>query len=166
MLFLLNDFAVRDNRMNPLLINNNVRSDREVSMTKETVIDNEFCSMWYYPDKKIVHHKIHKFIFGETFQKFILSGTELIKKHHATKWLSDDRDSPVLRKEDMDWGEIHWFPQTIAAGWKYWAIVMPQKALGQMNMQALAEVYGKKGIIVEFFLTPDEGMKWLENQAN
>lgn len=132
-------------------------------MDKITVLENEFYSLWYYPDKKIVHHKIYKFVFGQPFYKLLLAGTDLIIKHHATKWLSDDRGVPVLRKEDTDWGAVNWFPQTAKAGWKYWAIMVPEQAIGKMNLETLAETYGKLGVTTRFFNDLDEAMKWLES---
>ena len=133
-------------------------------MPKETIIDNDYCSMWYYADKKIVHHQIHKFIFGQAFYDFLLTGTALIQNNHAKKWLSDDRHVPVLRAEDIEWGAANWFPQTQKAGWKFWAIVQPEKAVGKMTMQALLERYAKLGITAKFFTDLDEAMKWLESQ--
>ena len=132
-------------------------------MDKITVIENEFCNLWYYPKTKIVHHKIHKFIFGDTFYKMLLAGTDLMEKNHATKWLSDDRGVPVLRKEDTDWGAANWFPRTAKAGWKYWAIMIPEQPIGKMNMEALAELYGKAGVTVRFFSDLNVAMKWLES---
>ena len=90
-------------------------------MQKVTIIDTDLVGLWYYPDKKIVHHKIKQFITGRPFREFLMAGTDLIEKHHAEKWLSDDRDCPVVRPEDIDWGDTHWFPKTAAAWWKYWA---------------------------------------------
>ncbi len=133
------------------------------AVEKITVMDNDFCTMWYYPDKKIVHHKIHKYIFGETFHKMLLAGTEMFQKNHATKWLSDDRGVPVLRKEDMDWGAVNWFPQTVKAGWKYWAIMVPEQPVGKMNLEDLAAKYGKAGVTARFFTDLDEAFKWLES---
>jgi hypothetical protein len=135
-------------------------------MPRQTVFDNDYATMWYYPETKIVAHKVKKFIYGEAFQKFLLTGTDLIQKNHARKWLSDDRDSPVLRQEDMDWGQVNWFPQTVKAGWKWWAIVKPEKAIGQMNMESLVGIYGNLGITAKFFTDFDEAMKWLEAQKD
>ncbi len=132
-------------------------------MAKITIYDTEFATMWYLPETKIVYHKIHKFLFGEEFHKFLLTGTDAILKNHATKWLSDDRLNSVLRKEDMDWGAANWFPQTIKGGWKYWAIVQPEKVIAQMNMEQLAKNYGSMGLTVKFFSDPDAAMKWLES---
>jgi hypothetical protein len=93
----------------------------------------------------------------------LLAGTEAMRKNGAAKWLSDDRGNSVLSKEDADWGQVNWFPQTVQAGWKYWAIVQPAKVIAQMNMKALAEEYAKAGITARFFSDPDEAMRWLES---
>lgn len=126
--------------------------------------DSPFAIMWYHPDKKIVHHQIRKFMFGEEFHKFLLIGTEAMKKNRACKWLSDDRSNSALSKEDMEWGATNWFPQTIRAGWKFWAIVQPEKIIAQINMEKLAENYANAGIVAKFFTDADEAMKWLTSQ--
>jgi hypothetical protein len=133
-------------------------------MSPVSLFESDHATMWYHPDKKIVHHQIHKFIFGEEFQKLLLTGTDAIKKNRAQKWLSDDRSNSVLRKEDIEWGMVNWFPQTVQAGWKYWAIVQPEKMIAQINMEKLAQDYAKAGIVAKFFSDPDEAMRWLESQ--
>lgn len=57
----------------------------------EKVLDNEFATLYAYPEKKIVHHVIKKFIFGEAFQKLMTTGADIFIKYRCTKWLSDDR---------------------------------------------------------------------------
>ena len=34
--------------------------------SKITVMENEFVTVWYHADKKIVHHQFHKFIHGKS----------------------------------------------------------------------------------------------------
>jgi hypothetical protein len=132
-------------------------------MSKITVYESENVTVWYHTDKKIVHHQIKKFVYGEEFHKFLLAGSEAIKKNHAQKWLSDDRSNTVVRQEDIDWGMVNWLPQTVQAGWKYWAIVQPEKMIAKMNMEALAKQYASVGIAAKFFSDPDAAMKWLES---
>jgi hypothetical protein len=132
-------------------------------MTKVIVFDNAFATLWYHPEKKIVHHVIHKFIYGEMFQKLLLTGTETLKKNGAQKWLSNDKSNTVLRTEDMQWGQENWFPQTVRAGWKYWAIVQPEAAIAQMNMDKLVKQYSAAGITAKFFTDEAEAMRWLES---
>jgi hypothetical protein len=134
-------------------------------MTKEVCYNSDTVTVWYDPDKNIVSHKIHKFVFGEEYQKFLLAGTETLKKHHAKKWLSDDRNNVALREEDIAWGMVNWLPQTVQAGWKYWAIIQPDKVIAQMNMKTLVENFAKEGVITKYFSNTADAEKWLDAQV-
>lgn len=70
-----------------------------------TVIDNPVVTLWYHPDKKIVHHQIHKFVAGKDFREFLMAGYDVLRKNMARKWLSDDRGNMVLSKADVDWSQ-------------------------------------------------------------
>jgi hypothetical protein len=133
-------------------------------MSDIVVLDNESITLWYHPEKKIVHHEMHKFTFGKAFQDALTEGVELLKQNKAQKWLSDDRMNPVLTKEDTDWAVSQWFPQTVKAGWKYWAIVQPKQIIGKINMEKFAQQYAEHGIVAKMFSDPSEAMKWLESQ--
>jgi hypothetical protein len=136
----------------------------EKVMPKQTCLDNEFITIWYYTDKKIVHHEYHKFMQGEPRRESLMAGTALLRKHNATKWLSDDRKFPVQSPEDSQWGEAIWFPQTVEAGWKHWAIVMPQNPIGQISIKQLVKKSAAGGVNTQIFTDVDEAMKWLESQ--
>jgi hypothetical protein len=133
-------------------------------MESTKMYESSYATMWYHPEKKIVHHQVHKFIFGEEFQKLLLTGTDTLKKNQACKWLSDDRSNTALKKEDMEWATTSWFPQTVQSGWKFWAIVQPEKIIAQINMEKAAADYAQAGVVARFFTDPDEAMKWLESQ--
>jgi hypothetical protein len=51
----------------------------------------------------------------------------------------------------------------MAAGWKFWAIVMPDKKIGQMNMQSIIDLYKEKCVTIQIFDDPAEALKWLES---
>jgi len=129
-----------------------------------TVFDNPSVTVWYHTDKKIVHSQIHKFVAGKEFRDFLLAGTDALVKNGARKWLSDDRSNSVLRKEDIDWGNVNWLPQTVRGGWKYWAIVQPEKVLAHAAMERLVEEYKSQGITSKFFTDSNQAMAWLEKQ--
>jgi hypothetical protein len=131
-------------------------------MAKLTIIDNPEITLWYYEETRIIHHKIHKMISGKTLRQTLMKGLELFKKNNASKWLSDDRQSSALTPEDTEWGFSVWSPQVIAAGWKYWAVVLPEIMLGQLNMNYVIDDYAKKGVTVELFSDPEAALKWLE----
>ena len=128
------------------------------------LLDNEYATVYVYPDKKIVHHQFHKYMFGETFHKVMLAGADAFEKYGCNKWLSDDRGNSAIRKEDTDWGQSVWEPRVIKAGWKYWALVMPNKIIGQMDMTKLVTRYRNLGVTVQVFHNDKEAMAWLERQ--
>ena len=77
--------------------------------------------------------------------------------------MSDDRKNPVLSKEDTDWAQTQWFPAVKAAGWKYWAIVQPEKVLTKIGMEQFAKTYSDLGITARMFSNPEDALAWLES---
>jgi len=136
----------------------------ELDVKKEILIDNDAASLWYYPDKKIIHHKLKKFIYGSKFKELLETGAEYFEKEGCKKWLSDDRDSSALRKADLDWGEQNWKSRILEAGWKYWAIMMPDLEVGKLTMKALINMYKESGVTVEIFDDIELAYKWLSEQ--
>jgi hypothetical protein len=109
-----------------------------------------------------VHHQIKKFISGQAFRDLLLSGLDVLEKNRAQKWLSDDRFNAVLRPEDVDWSHQFWFPQTVKAGWKYWAIVQPEKVVGQVTMKGPGQRIRAPGRDVEDVRDPESALRWLD----
>ena len=103
-------------------------------MPVEIILDNEYATLSYYPEDGIVHHQFHKFIHGAQFRAVLDTGAEIFKERGATKWLSDDRLNSALPKEDGVWALTEWNPRVRAAGWKYWAVIFPDKKVGQTNL--------------------------------
>ncbi len=130
----------------------------------KTIIHSEAVSLHYYPVQKIVHHELRQFVHGEKFREVLEKGLEIFIRHGARKWLSDDRGNGPLTRADSEWAVNIWAPQVIAAGWKYWAVVMPEKIMGQMNMKRWIQMYADKGVTAMAFTEPNEAMTWLENQ--
>jgi hypothetical protein len=128
------------------------------------IIDTEAVSLCYYPRTKIVHHEIRRFVHGQEFRDILEKGLEVFARHLATKWLSDDRGNGPLKPADGEWALNDWGPRVTRAGWKHWAVVMPEKVLGQMNMKRWIDNYAAKGVTVRAFTDPDEAMTWLESQ--
>lgn len=133
-------------------------------MAKQVVYESPSVIVWYHPESNIVHSHVHKFVTGKEFQHFLLAGYNALVKHKSKKWLSDDRSNSVLRKEDVDWGNQNWFPKCVAAGWKYWAIVQPEKVLASAPMERLVEDFKKFGVTSKFFSDTIAALAWLESQ--
>lgn len=133
-------------------------------MSKRLVLENEFVHMWFHPKTGIVHHQFRKYIWGEAFREVLNEGLKVFIREGATKWLSDDRESSALSKADTDWSMTDWFPRIAAAGWKHWAIVLPQSVMGEMNIRRFINAYSEQGLTVQVFNLPEPALAWLEKQ--
>jgi hypothetical protein len=130
----------------------------------QTIVNNEYATLKLHSEKKIVHHEFHKFMFGDNFKNFMLKAADEFVKNRCTKWLSDDRGNSALRQEDLEWAQQNWEPKIFKAGWKHWAIVLPEKVVGQLSMKKLIDRYKQMGVSVNVFSDPNLAMSWLENQ--
>jgi hypothetical protein len=132
--------------------------------TTPLLIDNEFVSLRFHAESRIVHHQLKKFIPGSDFRELLSTGLELMIKHGAKKWLSDDRGYTVLKKEDSEWAIQVWSPRMVAAGWRYWAIVIPNDPIGQLSLRRFLRTYQERNVTGEIFTEPDAALTWLEAQ--
>ncbi len=132
-------------------------------MSEITIIQNEYASLMYYPDAKIVHHIFHKPISGQNFRDVLNTGAATLEEHQASKWLSDDRGNLALPQDDTEWSKVDWFPRAIKAGWKYWALVVPEDFMARVNMKEFVDSYLDQGLRIEVFTEPEEALQWLTN---
>lgn len=132
-------------------------------MKKFTLLENADVSLYCYPELGVVHHVIHKFVYGDTFRNLMTMGADAFIEHGCTKWLSDDRSSAILRDEDAQWGQENWEHRILEKGWKYWALIMPEKIAGQLNTKKLIERYTGMGLDVRTFEKDTEAMDWLSS---
>jgi hypothetical protein len=133
-------------------------------MSKLVILDNRFAIVWYYEEQKIVHHQFKTYVNGAPFREVLLAGCELFEKHHAVKWLSDDREAKIT-PEDLRWCTLQWRERVLAAGWKYWALVLPEKFSGKVSMMVSLEALSSRGVVTETFTDPQEAFDWLEERT-
>lgn len=152
--------AIMDEKLQPM-----TKGARRVARTGvQTIIHNEAVLLCYHPRQKIVHHEFHRFVHGAQFREVLEKGLDVFRTRGACKWLSDDRGNGPIKPADGEWALNDWSPRVVAAGWKYWAVILPEKVLGQMNMRRWIETYAKLGVTARVFADADEAMRWLENQ--
>ena len=125
------------------------------------VMENEYVTVWYHPDSKVVHHRLTKNPDSAMFRAMLSRGAECLEEHHATKWLSDDTNLIVVRDHDSEWGETVWGPRVLRAGFKWWAIVAPASAIGQLTLGRIGTHYRAVGVTVSMFTNVDAGLEWL-----
>lgn len=128
------------------------------------IIKTDRTGLWFHQGKGIVHHELKGFVQGKEYRDLLSRGLDELKKQKASKWLSDHREYQVVAPEDAQWSQDTWAPAAIAAGFKHWAIVMPEDAIGQSNMKRFADFYASKGVTVETFTTPESALAWLEKR--
>lgn len=131
-------------------------------MSTDVIYDNQHLNMVYHTDSKIVHHHYNKALNSEFLRAGLDRGNELLQQHGATKWLSDNREVNAHSAEDTKWINENWLPRAIAAGWKYWALVVPYDSIAQMNMAEFVEAFYNMGVTVQVFTEVDEAMAWLK----
>lgn len=128
-----------------------------------TVIDNSHARLVYHNDTKIVHHTLYKSLDSATLKEVLNKGIDLLRQHQAVKWLSDNRAIDPHSEEDGNWINNDWLPRVIAAGWKYWALVVPDDVRARMNMGDFVNSFFERGVRIMVFSDFDEAMTWLEN---
>jgi hypothetical protein len=134
-------------------------------MATVTALSNEHATLVYHEDSRIVHHTFHEVIAGENFRTVLNNGVELLRKHGAKKWLSDDRMIGALNEEDTQWSMNDWFPRAKAAGWKFWALVVPADIMARMNLKEFVDSYYEQGLRIMVFTDPEAAMEWLTKQS-
>lgn len=139
------------------------KDNKQATMDIETIVDNKNFTLRYYSKEKIIHHQFHDYVYGSKLHEYLFLGVELMKKYGAQKWLSDDRENPILSPEDVQYGKEIWTPAAKAAGWKYWALILPEAMIGKLSMQQYLDYNRKNGIIVELFHDPEPALQWLKS---
>ena len=130
-------------------------------MIRRAVVDNAHITLWVDPQRKLIHHQMHRACYGEVFRAALSAGVQAMQGAGATKWLSDDRLNGALSPEDEEWAKSVWFPATLKAGWKHWALVAPASVVGQMNMRRFTQTYAALGVTVRVFTDPGPAEEWL-----
>lgn len=131
---------------------------------RELVLQNEHITLWFYPELKIVHHQMVQAPTSERFRELLTHGADTLERHRAIKWMSDDRGNTLLRPDDEEWADTIWLPRVLKAGFKFWAIVLPQAAIGKLNMQRIATQHARRGIVSRIEATPYPAFEWLKAQ--
>jgi hypothetical protein len=131
-------------------------------MNTLTVIDNQYATLVYHLDTKIVDHVFHKDLDTENFHLILNRGVELLIEHGAVKWLADTRAIGPFSEEQGQWLNEEWIPRAIASGWKYWALVVPEAIKARMDIFEHMSFFEGKGIWINVFTDADLAKDWLE----
>jgi hypothetical protein len=128
----------------------------------DILIDNEYITVRYLPDKRTIYHTIHKPFSGQLFRDALLAGTKSLIENGACKWLSDDRLNGPLSEEDTVWALQVWHAQAIAAGWKFWAVVVPPEVVAAGSLVPIIDSLFERGLRMMAFADLGQAQAWLD----
>jgi hypothetical protein len=130
-------------------------------MERELIFETPGIVLWFYPKTRIIHHELQKYPGVVALESALEKGLGLMHTRRARKWLSDNRRGGAVPKSHHEWALTDWGPRAAAAGWKYWALILPEELLGFANTSRLIEVYASLGVTAKTFDTPEPAMHWL-----
>jgi hypothetical protein len=134
-------------------------------MSRIMIVVNEYITVEYISDKKLIYHTVHKPMGidqAQLLRDSLNAGTDALRDYKVSKWLSDDRKNGPLPAEVIQWGFSDWNPRTIKAGWKYWANVVPSELAAAGTLMPVIDDLHKLGLRMRVFTTVEDALKWLE----
>ncbi|MBN2040357.1 MAG: hypothetical protein JW864_09965 [Spirochaetes bacterium] len=133
-------------------------------MDKKVILDDGKIRIWYYDEFKILYFKFTGLTYGQELIEGMSKGMEVFKENKATKWLSDKGETPTMNKNDLEWNENVFKWEMIKAGWKYWAIVEPDKTSSKMLFDKFIKDYAELNVAVKMFADMESAFNWLKEQ--
>jgi hypothetical protein len=131
-------------------------------MADVTIVDNEYITIKFLPDKKMIYHTVHQPISGQNLRDALTAGFNALQKYGVSKWLSDDRKNGPMSDEDRDWGAENINRRSLEAGWKYWALVVPQQIVAAGSMAPTIEAMFDLGLRMMVFSKVEDAVAWLD----
>jgi hypothetical protein len=128
------------------------------------VYDSEYITIEYWPDKRLIYHTVLQPLSThvDVFKEALNAGTDALQKYKICKWLSDDRKNDTLTQEGTQWSFNEWQPRTLKAGWKYWAMVVPQSLAAAGTLMPVIDVLFELGLRMMVFTTAEQAIAWLD----
>ncbi|MCB1180312.1 MAG: hypothetical protein KDK36_22220 [Leptospiraceae bacterium] len=101
---------------------------------------------------------------GLLLQESLNAGLDCLNQKKTKKWISDNRNLISFRgTEDSDWLESDWVPRAVKAGWKYWALVQPEKIYMNLVYDRISELFQKFGVEVMIFSNLEDAFVWIQS---
>jgi len=132
-------------------------------MTIELIKETQLWKVEWVAKGKVLIKTVKKFIKAGEVVELFDTGYEVVRKERGIKWFSDNRNLVVYKPEDIEWINSVWLPKMLNLGWKYWAVIEPLHATGNISMKSFISFYKEKGIEVNIFSDYDEGLKWIQS---
>jgi hypothetical protein len=123
--------------------------------------DKPFLIVHYDEAVKCIIMEWKGFAFTNEMREGHNKGLELLKEKKAFRWISDLRLAKTVAEDDQEWLREDWKPRLLEAGMRYSAIIVPQSALGRIQMKTLMERSKDKIAERRYFDDIREAKAWL-----
>lgn len=131
-------------------------------MSETTVLDNPYITIKYLPDKKMIYHTVHQPLSGQPLRDALMAGFNALQSYGVCKWLSDERKNGPMSEEDRAWGEVNLNRRSMEAGWKYWALIVPEQVAAAGAMAPTMNAMYELGLRMMVFTNVEEASAWLD----
>lgn len=136
-------------------------------MPNVTIYHSEYITVEYWPEHNLIYHTVHQPMSAQLpmFKEALNAGTAALEQYKVQKWLSDDRKNDALTPEGNEWSFRDWQPRTLQAGWKYWALVVPQSLAAAGTLTPVIDKLFEIGLRMMVFTNAEEAVAWLDKQG-
>ncbi len=114
-------------------------------------------------DTDSILHTIKRFLVTDEWRDLLCTGREYFFDNDLSKWISDNRNLPILHNNIDEWLYSDWLPSMIDTGWRQWALVEPYIPAAKMNQKTYRENFAKMGVEVKSFRHLQEAKEWIKN---
>lgn len=134
-------------------------------MANVTLYNSPYITVEYWPENELIYHTIHQPMSDQLamFKEALNAGTDALEKYGVSKWLSDDRKNDALTEEGNKWSLGEWQPRTMKAGWKYWAIIVPEELAAAGTLLPVIDSLFELGLRMMVFTNLEDAVAWLDN---
>ena len=126
------------------------------------ILDNEYITIKYLPDKKIIYHTVHQPFGGQPLRDALIAGFDALQYYKVCKWLSDERKNGPMSADDVEWGNKNLNQRAMEVGWKYWALVVPEQIVAAGAMRPAIDILYELGLRMMVFSSVEEASGWLD----
>ena len=108
-------------------------------------------------------HTSKRFLVTEEWIDLLCTGRQYFCENDLSKWISDNRNLPLLHSNIDNWLYSDWLPSMVETGWKQWALVPPHMPVGKVSQKAYQKNFAKLGVEVKSFRYLQEAKEWMRN---
>ncbi|MFN8530258.1 MAG: hypothetical protein U0670_16785 [Anaerolineae bacterium] len=125
-------------------------------------LETEYVTLQYLPDKQCLYHVAQTYPNDQQFKNALNAGAAALEKYKINKWVSDDRKLGPMSPDLLQWGATEFNPRAIAAGWRFWANVVPEQVATATDTFAIMETLFEFGLRMMVFTNTQEAFEWID----